>query len=104
MSRDALRRRDKAPAPPGPPMRLGHMRQLGVRSLSVHCAGCGHRAVLDVGRHADDVEVQAFRSRLVCSGCGGRRVDVRPNWLEHRSTPAASPAPWGSGSASYRKP
>src|SRR5262245_66088960 len=30
----------------------------------------------------DDVEVPSFRRRVKCGKCGGRDVDVRPNWNE----------------------
>ena len=34
------------PSAPGPPMTLGNMRELGVRSLFVTCELCHHVAVL----------------------------------------------------------
>jgi hypothetical protein len=30
-----------------------------------------------------EIEVPSFGLRMKCSKCGGRRVDVRPNWKEH---------------------
>jgi hypothetical protein len=41
------------PSPPGPPMTLGNMRELGVRSLAVTCDLCHHRAVLPADRWSD---------------------------------------------------
>jgi hypothetical protein len=68
--------------PAGPPMTLGNMRELGVRGLAVHCLNhaCRHEAVFSVDDYADEIEVPAFRGPLKCSKCGGRNVDVRPNW------------------------
>ena len=44
-------------APPGPPMKLGNMRSLGVRSLAVTCELCHHEAVLPADRWPDAVFV-----------------------------------------------
>ena len=54
------------PSPPGPPMTLGNMRELGVRSLAVTCELCHHEAVLPASRWSDAVLVRAFRPRMVC--------------------------------------
>ena len=74
---------------PGPPMTLGNLRQLGVRGLIVACldANCRHETTLGVDDYADEVEVPSFAPRLVCSKCGGNRVDVRPNWKEMKVMP-----------------
>ena len=70
--------------PHGPPMDLGNMRHLGVRGLAVHCLNpkCRHRAVFSADDYPDDVEVASFQPRMRCSECGGKDVDVRPNWKE----------------------
>jgi hypothetical protein len=68
----------RALIPPGPPMTLGNMRELGVRHL---IAICRHQALVDVSKYPDDVEVPWFGSRGKC-GRRGRWVDVRPNWKE----------------------
>ncbi len=67
---------------PGPPMTLGNMREQGVRGLAVYCLNhsCRHHTVINVDDHPHEVEVPSFGARLKCSKCGGRRVDVRPNW------------------------
>jgi hypothetical protein len=44
---------------PGPPMTLGNMRSLGVRSLAVSCMLCHHAVRLDVDGHADDATAHA---------------------------------------------
>jgi len=70
--------------PPGPPMTLGNMRQLGVRGLLVSCLNpqCRHEVTVSVDDYADEIEVPSFAARMVCSKCGSERVDVRPNWKE----------------------
>jgi hypothetical protein len=70
--------------PPGPPMTLGNMRELGVRNLIAYCHNdaCRHQALVDVSAYADDVEVPSFQRRAKCGKCGGKCVDVRPNWKE----------------------
>jgi hypothetical protein len=70
--------------PPGPPMTLGNMREQGVRGLAVYCLNheCRHHKVISADDYADEIQVPSFALRLKCSKCGGRRIDVRPNWKE----------------------
>jgi hypothetical protein len=70
--------------PPGPPMTLGNLRELGVRGLNVLCLNpaCCHELTFNADDYAGDIEMSWFRSRMVCGKCGGNRVDVRPNWKE----------------------
>jgi hypothetical protein len=65
-------------------MDLANMYEQGVRHLIAYCHNdaCRHSAVIDVSRYPDDVEVPSFGRRAKCSKCGGKRVDVRPNWKE----------------------
>jgi hypothetical protein len=67
---------------PGPPMTLGTMRELGVQRLLVSCLRCQHEALLDVSSDWADMTVPSFIPRMKCTKCGGKRVDVRPNWKE----------------------
>ena len=66
------------------PMDLANMRQNGVTQLALYCHGreCWHQAVLDVSSYPGDLLVQSFRRRVVCSRCGSRDVDVRPDWRQ----------------------
>jgi hypothetical protein len=70
-------------------MTLANMRQQGIRHLIAFCHNdaCRHQAVIDVSAYGDDVEVPSFARRAKCSKCGGRRVDVRPNWKEQPGMP-----------------
>jgi len=94
------RQRDRlnAKQPPGSPMTLGNMRQLGVRGLAVYCLNpsCRHRAVFSADDYPDAVPVPSFQTRLKCSKCGakGRQIDVRPNWKEQPSQPSLTGKVW----------
>ena len=68
----------------GPQMTLANMRSLGVRSITAACA-CGHDGKADVSQLADDLPVPMVRQRLLCSQCGSRPLDVRPDWSEYRA-------------------
>jgi hypothetical protein len=65
-------------------MTLGNMRELGVQNLIASCLNdaCRHTALIDVSSYPAETEVTSFQRRAVCGKCGGRRVDVRPNWKE----------------------
>jgi hypothetical protein len=65
-------------------MTLGNMRELGVRHLIAYCLNdaCRHSALIDVSSYPADTEVPSFQRRAKCGKCGGKRVDVRPNWKE----------------------
>jgi len=65
---------------PGPLMDLANMRDNGVRSIEVYCLDCAHRADVNVDQFPAHWPVKSFEGRMVCGGCGGRRVDVRPAW------------------------
>ncbi len=69
---------------PGPPMDLANMRKQGVRRLIAFCLNdaCRHQALVEVSEYPDEVEILYFKPRVKCSKCGGRWVDVRPNWKE----------------------
>jgi hypothetical protein len=59
-----------------------------MRSLSVSCLLCHHRAVLAVDRWPDQAPVPAFGPRMVCTGCGIVGADARPNWREQPPRPS----------------
>jgi hypothetical protein len=77
-------------------MTLGNMRELGVRGLAVSCLNhaCRHETVISADDYADDIEVPSFRPRMKCSKCGGRNVDVRPNWKEQPTRPSLTGKQW----------
>ena len=61
-----------------------------MRGLAVYCLNpsCRHETVIGVDDYVDDIEVPSFRPRLKCGKCGGRNVDVRPNWTEQPTGPS----------------
>jgi hypothetical protein len=63
---------------------FAEMRSSGVRSLLIYCADyhCSHSIEISGGRWADDVRLSDLEPRFVCSACGLRSGDVRPNWDE----------------------
>ncbi|MCZ8373772.1 MAG: hypothetical protein O9342_00235 [Beijerinckiaceae bacterium] len=65
-------------------MTIGNMRDLGVRDLEAYCTalGCHHAGDVSGERFADDVPVPSIARRLVCSRCGARSAQVRPNWRQ----------------------
>ena len=81
----------KPKQPPGDPMTLGNMRELGVQNLIASCLndGCRHVALIDVSSYPAGTEVPSFGRRAFCGKCGSKRVDVRPNWKEQPGRPTA---------------
>lgn len=86
----------KAKQPRGPPMTLGNMREMGVQRLLVSClnSACRHDALLDVSSYPAETEIPTFRPRMKCGKCGGRNVDVRPNWKEQPPSPSLTGKQW----------
>jgi hypothetical protein len=78
----------KSKHPPGEPMDLGNMRQLGVHHLIATCLSdaCRHQGLIDVSNYPDDTEVPSFASWVV--GARSRHIDVRPNWKEQPPRPS----------------
>jgi hypothetical protein len=70
-------------------MTLGNMREQGVHHLIASCLddACRHSALIDVSSYPADRPVPWFGPRAKCSKCGGKRVDVRPNWKEQPVRP-----------------
>jgi len=75
---------------PEPPT-IGHLKSHGLEGLFVTCANAACLnskpftfAALDL---ADDVQFPSIarRRRFVCTQCGGRMVNVMPEWRAHRA-------------------
>ena len=60
------------------------MRASGVRGILVYCSDykCSHAIALMADRWPDDVRLSDIEPRFVCTACGKRGADVRPdfNW------------------------
>ena len=69
-------------------------REHGVRSLSVACHLCHHRAVMNVDGFGDSVTLPAFGPRMVCTSCGIVAADARPNWHEREGRESLTGAQW----------
>jgi hypothetical protein len=65
-------------------MDLANMRAQGVHHLIAFCLNdaCRHQALIEVSDYLDEVEILYVKPRVKCTKCGGRWVDVRPNWKE----------------------
>jgi hypothetical protein len=60
------------------------MREMGVRGLLVYCADyrCSHSIAMSGDQWANEVRLSDLEAGFVCSVCGRRGADVRPdfNW------------------------
>jgi hypothetical protein len=60
---------------------LGEMRSSGVRAVLIYCSDfrCLHWIEMIADQWADDVRLSNIEPRFVCTVCGCRGADVRPN-------------------------
>ncbi len=58
------------------------MRESGVRGILVFCSDyrCSHSIALSADRWPDDVRLSDIEPRFVCTACGKRGADVRPDF------------------------
>jgi hypothetical protein len=60
------------------------MRASGVRGVLIYCSDyfCSHHIAVLADRWSDDVRLSDIEPRFVCSACGKRGAEVRPdfNW------------------------
>ena len=66
-------------------MTLSNMRALGITSIDVTCK-FRRESIVDASDWLDTVEIPALRWRLKCIECGGRPIDVRPDWTQYRAS------------------
>ena len=61
---------------------FAEMRSAGVRGVLVYCCDhhCSHWVRLDSDRWPDDVRLSDIESGFVCTACGHRGADIRPDW------------------------
>ena len=63
---------------------FAEMRDMGVRGPLVYCADyrCSHSIAMSGDQWADEVRLSDLEAGFVCSVCGHRGADVRPdfNW------------------------
>jgi hypothetical protein len=81
-------RRGQMKSEPGPRMTLRGAAKAQVR-LVVWCKACQHQVEPDpagmAARYGADTSVLDWRERLVCSECGGRRVDMVVTGTQHEN-------------------
>ena len=65
-------------------MTLGTMRELGVQLLLASC----------LNDPSAETEVPSFGRRAVYGKCGGKRIDMRPNWKEQPSGESLAGKQW----------
>jgi hypothetical protein len=61
---------------------FGELREMGVRGVVVWCANyrCSHWVAISADPWPDQTRLSDIEERFVCTACGGRGADVRPNW------------------------
>ena len=78
---------------------LGEMRASGVRGVLVYCADykCSHWIKINADQWPDDVRLSDLEDRFVCTACGQRGADIRPDFgwdkkkslvTDHRARPS----------------
>jgi hypothetical protein len=61
---------------------IGEMRSSGITGVMIYCADhkCAHVVTASVEEWPDDVRLSDVEGRYVCSVCGRRGADIRPDW------------------------
>jgi hypothetical protein len=63
---------------------FGEMRESGIHGVLIYCSDyrCSHLITMDAARWPDDLRLSDIEPRFVCTACGRRGADVRPdfNW------------------------
>ena len=61
---------------------LREMRSSGVRGVLIYCADyqCSHWTKTSGDQWPDDVRLSDIEDRFICSACGKRGADVRPDF------------------------
>jgi hypothetical protein len=69
---------------------FGEMRESGVRGVLIYCADyhCSHHIAISADQWPDDVRLSDIEDRFVCTACGKRGADVRPDSHWHRAARA----------------
>jgi hypothetical protein len=66
---------------------FGEMRAAGIHGILVYCADyhCSHHIAISGDQWPDDVHLSDIESDFVCSVCGARGAEVRPDFDWHIS-------------------
>lgn len=67
-------------------MTFGEMREAGADRVLIYCADykCSHSLEMHAGLWTDDVRVSDIEHQFVCTACGKRGADIRPNFAPAR--------------------
>jgi hypothetical protein len=70
---------------------FAEMRESGIRGLLVYCADyrCSHSIAMIGDQWADEVRLSDLEAGFVCSVCGKRGADVRPDFNRNRKQVSA---------------
>jgi hypothetical protein len=70
---------------------FAEMRDMGVRGVLIYCADyrCSHSVAVMADQWADDVRLSDIEPGFICTACGKRGADVRPDFNWNRQ-PVAS--------------
>ncbi len=60
---------------------LGHIRSHGCRDLLIFCEAidCNHGSSMNAHEFPDDLPIDSLCPHMVCTRCGHRGADVRPD-------------------------
>jgi hypothetical protein len=58
---------------------FAELREMGLSGVVVWCH-CGHHVAVSADTWPDGLRLSDIEARCVCSGCGTRGADVRPDW------------------------
>lgn len=69
----------------GRPVKItfGEMREMGIQGVLIYCCCCcGHHIAVSADRWPDEVRLSDVEPRCICTACGRRGAEVRPdfNW------------------------
>jgi ribosomal protein L37E len=60
---------------------FGEMREMRVRGVLIYCRNrCGHHSEINADHWADDVRLSDIEPKFVCTRCGKRGAEIRPNF------------------------
>jgi hypothetical protein len=63
---------------------FAEMRAAGVRNVLIYCTDytCGHHITApdDADRWPDELRISDIEDKFVCTACGVRGADIRPDW------------------------
>jgi len=65
-----------------PKITFGEMRESGVRGVLIYCSDrhCWHHIATGADPWPDHVRLSDLEPRFVCTACGRRGVDIRPDF------------------------